>query len=161
MKTMRKIILGTILAALFISCKPSQSVTSTKIDDKSQVAIKGDWQITKVSFVGDQVMKVTSFDVADSKCFEGSVWRFISMSNKGTMVLAKKDCPEYSSPITWFVNKEGQFVLKILDNAKAKTVTNGYVLRIANQTSNSFQLVDKVMIGKNAADVVYQFEKLK
>ncbi len=158
---MRKIILGTLFAVLCISCKPSQSVTNTKIDDKTQVAIKGDWKITKVSFVGDEVMKVTSFDVADSKCFEGSVWRFISMSNKGTMLLAQKGCPEYSSPITWFVNKEGQFVFKILDAAKAKTVKNGYVLRISNQTANSFQLVDKVMIGKNEADVVYQFEKLK
>jgi hypothetical protein len=30
------------------------------------------------------------------------------------------ECPSFSSPITWFVNKEGQFILKVLDAGESK-----------------------------------------
>ena len=49
--------------------------------------------------------------------------------------------------------------MKILDEAKAKTVNSGYVLTIANQTESSFQLIDKINVGGTMNDVVYQFEK--
>jgi hypothetical protein len=103
---------------------------------------------------------VTSFDLADSKCFIGSTWKFVSNNNKGQMTLSNPNCTSYSTPITWFINKEGQFVMKILDEAKSKTVKSGYVLNIANQTENSFQLLEKINVAGNTANVVYQFEKL-
>jgi hypothetical protein len=103
---------------------------------------------------------VTSFDLADSKCFIGSTWKFVSNNNKGQMTLSNPNCTGYSTPITWFINKEGQFVMKILDEAKSKTVKSGYVLNIANQTENSFQLLEKINVAGNTANVVYQFEKL-
>lgn len=144
---------------LILACK-SNSATSTKIDSKSQVMIKGNWKISSVNYPGSDVIKVTSFDLADSKCFIGSTWKFISMSNKGSMALNSPSCTAYSTPISWFINKEGEFVLKILDEAKAKTIKTGYVLRVANQTGNSFQLIDKINVAGKLTDVVYQFEKL-
>jgi hypothetical protein len=67
----------------------------------------------------------------------------------------------FSSPISWFVNKDGQFVLKVLNaGEKAKKVRDGYILGVANQTETSFQLVDKINVGGKMTDVVYQFEKL-
>jgi len=113
-----------------------------------------------VNYPGSEVIKVTSFDLADSKCFIGSKWKFISMSNKGNMTLNSPSCTAYSTPITWFINKEGEFVLKILDEAKAKTVKSGYVLRVANQTEKSFQLVDQINVAGKMTAVVYQFDKL-
>lgn len=157
---MKKIILVSFLSLLIFSCKSSSSATSTKLDTKSEVAIKGNWQIVSVNYPGSDVIKVTSFDLADSKCFIGSTWKFISNNNRGTMTLNSPKCTAYSTPITWFINKEGQFVMKILDEAKAKTVKSGYVLRVANQTGTSFQLIDRINVGGNMADVVYQFEKI-
>ncbi len=76
------------------------------------------------------------------------------------MALTKYDCPVFSSPITWFVNSQGQFVLKILNaGEKARKVRDGYVLYIANQTETSFQLIDKINVGGKMTDVVYQFQK--
>ncbi len=155
---MKKIILLGLLSVLIFSCK-SNSATSTKIDSKSQMAIKGEWRVSSVSYPGSEVIKVTSFDLADSKCFIGSTWKFVSMSNKGNLALNSPSCTAYSTPISWFINKEGEFVLKILDEAKAKTVKSGYVLRVANQTGSSFQLIDKINVGGTLTDVVYQFEK--
>ena len=77
------------------------------------------------------------------------------------MALTKSNCAAFSSPITWFVNDKGQFVLKILDaGIKAKKVRDGYVLNLANQTESSFQLVDRIDVGGKMTDVVYQFQKV-
>ena len=76
------------------------------------------------------------------------------------MALTSPKCTAYSTPITWFINNEGQFVLKFLDESKAKTIKSGYVLSVANQTENSFQLIDKINVAGKLTDVVYQFERL-
>ncbi|GAA4037738.1 lipocalin family protein [Flavobacterium cheonhonense] len=157
---MKKIILISILSVLILSCKSTNSATSTKVDSQSQTAIKGEWVISSVNYPGSEVIKVTSFDLADSKCFIGSKWKFVSMSNKGSLTLNSPSCTAYSTPITWFINKEGEFVLKILDEAKAKTVKSGYVLRVANQTEKSFQLVDQINVAGKMTAVVYQFDKI-
>jgi hypothetical protein len=157
---MRKLILLFALAVAFGSCK-STSATNTKVDGKSDRAIKGNWIISSVSYPGSEYIKVTSFSLADSKCFEGSTWKFVSNNDTGTMNLNAADCPQFSSPIKWFVNKDGQFVLKVLNaGEKAKKVRDGYVLSIANQTTESFQLVDKINVGGKMTDVVYQFQKV-
>lgn len=157
---MKKIILISFLSVLILSCKSTNSATSTKIDSQSQTAIKGEWVISSVNYPGSEVIKVTSFDLADSKCFIGSKWKFVSMSNKGSLTLNSPSCTAYSTPITWFINKEGEFVLKILDEAKAKTIKSGYVLRVANQTEKSFQLVDQINVAGKMTAVVYQFDKI-
>lgn len=157
---MRQLILGGLMALAFVGCK-STSATNTKLDRSSQVDIKGNWSLTSVSYPGSEYIKVNSFGLADSKCFENSSWKFVSNNNKGEMALnGGADCPAFSSPITWFVNKDGQFVLKVLNaGEKAKKVRDGYILKLANQSESSFQLVDRISVGNNMADVVYQFQK--
>lgn len=156
---MRKLLLLSMLTIFFVSCK-SKSVTNTAVDNKTERMMKGDWTITSVTYPGSEYIKVQSFNLADSQCFEGSTWKFISNNNKGTMALTKSDCTSFSSPISWFVNKDGQFVLKVLDaGEKAKKVRDGYILGMANQTENSFQLIDKINVGGKMTEVVYQFAK--
>lgn len=156
---MKKLILLAVFAVTFASCK-STSATNTKLDNKTERLMKGDWVISSVSYPGSEVIKVTSFQLADSKCFEGSTWKFVSNNNKGDMALTKAGCAAFSSPITWFVNKDGQFVLKVLSaGEKAKKVRDGYVLNVANQTESSFQLIDRIDVGGKMTDVVYQFQK--
>ncbi|WP_418263819.1 hypothetical protein [Flavobacterium faecale] len=156
---MRKIILIGAMSLMLFACKTS-SITNTKLDKKAEVAMKGNWVITSVSYPGSDYIKVNSFQLADSKCFEGSAWKLVSNNNKGTMDLTSANCAAFSSPITWFVNQEGQFVLKVLNaGEKAKKVRDGYVLTVANQTETSFQLIDKINVGGKMTDVVYQFQK--
>lgn len=148
-----------MLTIFFVSCK-SKSVTNTAVDNKTERMMKGDWTISSVSYIGSEYIKVQSFGLADSQCFEGSKWKLISNNNKGEMALTKSDCMSFSSPISWFVNKNGQFVLKVLNaGEKAKKVRDGYILDVANQTENSFQLIDMVNIGGKSTNVVYQFQK--
>jgi hypothetical protein len=168
---MKKTIALMLVAVLLFACKSTSStastpvksepVANTKLDKSSQVGIKGDWKITSVSYPGSDYIVVNSFQIADSKCFVGSTWHFISNNNKGNMALTKAGCSAFSSPIVWSVNKDGQFVLKVLNaGEKAKKVRDGYLLRVANQSETSFQLVDNINVGGQNKDIVYQFEKI-
>jgi uncharacterized lipoprotein NlpE involved in copper resistance len=167
---MKKIITLLLLTVVLFACKSksgttttpvkSEPVAGTKLDRSSQVAIKGNWVITSVTYPGSDYIAVNSFQIADSKCFVGSTWNFISNNNKGSMSLTKTDCPAFSSPIVWSINKEGVFVLKIVEaGVKSKTVTQGYLLRVANQTETSFQLIDTINVGGQTKEVTYQFQK--
>lgn len=156
---MKKSVILVLLTIVFVGCKPQQTVTSTKLDNKSEVAIKGNWSIVSVTYPGSDYIKMTSFDIADSKCFVGSTWKFISNNNKGEMALTNSSCTAFSSPITWYINKDGNFVMKITNGTKAKKVLDGYILTIANQTATSFQLIDKVDVGGQMVNAVYQFQR--
>ena len=157
---MKKLLLLSLLALFFVGCKTT-SVGNTKLDTSSQVDLKGNWRVSSVTYPGSEYIKVNSFDIADSQCFVGSTWNFISNNNKGTLTLNNSNCSAYTSPITWYINKEGQFVLKVLDEGlKSKKVKTGYFLGVENQSENSFQLVDKINVGNNPTKVVYQFEKI-
>jgi Lipocalin-like domain len=151
---MKKLFSLCLMLVLFASCG--------SLNQKSQVALKGNWVISSVSYPGSEYIKVTSFDIADSKCLEGSSWNFISSNNKGSLTLNSMvaGCPTFSSPIVWTVTKEGQFTLKITDGQKAKRVTEGYVLTMQNQTESSFQLVDNVEVGGKTVAVTYNFSKI-
>lgn len=154
---MKKISVFFILTLFLIGCKTN---TATKLDNKTEVALKGNWNITSVTYPNQAYIKVTSFDIADSQCFVGSNWSFVSNNNKGQMNLSKAGCGEFSSPITWFINKDGNFVFKILSTGeKAKNVKDGYVLKVANLTASSIQLIDNISVGNNLVEVVYQFQK--
>ncbi len=163
---MKKSILMCMIAAMFFACKSASSTASTdttlskKLDRPTQVALKGNWVLTNVSYPGSDYIKVNSFDLADSKCFIGSTWSFISNNNKGTMTLTSPSCTSFSSPIVWSINNQGMFILKILDaGEKAKKVRDGYLLKVAGVTESSFQLIDNINVGGQVKDVVYQFQR--
>ncbi len=149
---MKKFLFLCASVMVLVSCKST-------IDNKSQVGIKGDWVITSVSYPGSDMIKVNSFNIADAKCFEGSLWKFVSNNNKGTMELTKSGCPAFSSPIVWTITKTGDFTLKITEGDKAKKVTQGYFLKVRNQSENAFQLVDNVNVGGKNTEIIYQFNR--
>ncbi|UPZ15997.1 lipocalin family protein [Flavobacterium humidisoli] len=165
---MKKSIFICLIAAMFFACKSASSTASsseattlsTKLDKSTQVALKGNWVLTNVSYPGSDYIKVNSFDLADSKCFIRSTWSFISNNNKGTMALTSPSCTGFSSPIVWSINNQGLFVLKILNaGEKAKKVRDGYLLKVAGVTESSFQLIDNINVGGQVKDVVYQFQR--
>ena len=160
MNTMKKIILA-ILVIFAVGCKSKEQVVGTKLDRSTEIAIKGNWVLSSVSYEGSDYIKVTSFAIADSKCIEGSGWSFVANNNKGKMALNNANCSSYASDITWYINKEGKFVMKFLtEGVKAKHNTSGYILGVNVQSKEQFQLVDKINVGNKMVDVVYQFNKI-
>ncbi|WP_282073582.1 lipocalin family protein [Polaribacter atrinae] len=157
---MKKILCIVLFISIAIACK-STSAVSTKLDNKTERILKGNFTMTAVDFPGSDFLNVTSFYIADSKCFVGSDWSFISNNNKGEMALTSlsTSCKEFSSPITWYLNKDGKFVLKIINDYKAKEVNNGFVLDIINVTESSFQLVDQINVAGQTKDITYSFQR--
>lgn len=144
---MKKIIGIGLVALAFVACKPTNDV-------KTQIGLKGEWTLSNVTY--PKGYKVTSFHVADAKCFEGSQWKFVSNNNTGTISLNNAgDCPAFSSNIVWNINTDQTFNLKFVGSEKAKHVTDGYKLEFANQTATSFQLIDNT----SGTTIVYQFVK--
>jgi len=157
-----------MIATMLFACKSASSTPasteattlSTKLDKSTQVALKGNWVLTNVSYPGSDYIKVTSFDLADSKCFIGSTWSFISNNNKGNMTLNAPSCTAFTSPIVWSINNQGLFVLKIVNpGTKSKNVKEGYLLKVAGVTDNSFELIDSINVGGQTKDVTYQFQR--
>src|SRR5690606_19111649 len=149
---MKKVLLSCLSVVAMVSCSSTKHI-------RSQDGIEGNWVITSVGYTGSEYIKVNSFNIADAKCFEGSMWNVVPTNNKGNMQLTKSGCPAFSSPIVWSITKTGDFTLKITEGDKAKNVTQGYFLKMRNQTDNSFQLVDNVNVGGKNTEVVYQFVK--
>lgn len=156
---MKKGILLMLLAVVLLGCKAKTPVTSTVVDNKTERAIKGNFILSSVNYPGSDYIKVTSFDVADSKCFVGSSWKFVSNNNKGNFALNSPNCTSFVSDITWYINKDGMFVMKIINETKSKKVKEGYILKVQNVTDTSFQLVDMSSVGGKSIEIVYEFQR--
>ena len=167
MYKMKKILFICMIATMVFACKSASTPASTeatelstKLDKKTQVALKGNWVLTNVSYPGSDYIKVNSFDLADSKCFISSTWNFISNNNKGTMTLNAPSCTAFTSPIVWSINNQGLLVLKIVNpGTKSKNVKEGYLLKVSGVTDNSFELIDSINVGGQTKDVTYQFQR--
>ena len=159
---MYKILLAFTISILLVGCKIKAPLDATaNADRKLQSELKGNWKITEVTYPGSSYFKVNSFQIADSKCFVGSIWQFVPNNNKGTMSLNGADCPAFSSSFVWSINKEGTFGLKFIDQGvRSKNVTQGYLMRVTNLTPSAFQLVDQINVGGQQKEIIYQFEKV-
>ena len=157
---MKKTIYMLFFLTAFIGCK-STSIVNTKLDNKTERMLKGNFTITSVNFPGSDFLKVTSFNLSDSKCFIGSDWSFISNNNKGEMKMnnPSTSCQDFSSPITWYINKDGNFVFKIINDYKAKEVNTGFVLSVKNTTATSFDLVDSINVAGETKEITYSFQR--
>ena len=156
---MKNVLFIGFLAFLLTSCK---SNPSTDLSRKDTSKIKGDYTVSSVIYPGQDLFKVKSFDIADSQCFVGSNWNFIANNNSGSMSISNSNCSAFESKITWYVNKDGKFILKVLnEGVKAKKIKEGYELTVANATEDSFQLVDRINVGGSINNIVYQFNKIK
>ncbi|WP_339881548.1 lipocalin family protein [Polaribacter vadi] len=158
---MKKTLFTLLLLTAFISCKSTSSTVNTNLDNKTERMLKGDWTLTSVNYPNSAYFKVNSFNIEDSKCFVNSNWSFVSNNNKGEMSLnnVSSDCKNFSSPITWYINKEGNFVLKIINDYKAKKVNNGFVLAIRNVTESSFDLIDTINVAGQTKNITYTFQR--
>ena len=103
---MKKIIY-LLLTFVVISCGSSSSSTGTgdaaQAEKPSKKTLKGTWEVTNIRFVGDKgLYKAFLFDVADSKCFMGSKWVFISNNNTGKFTLpGGSQCEAGTNRIVW------------------------------------------------------------
>lgn len=152
---MKKFVCITLASAfVLVSCGP-------KLNNAAQSDLKGDWTVTDVSYKNEDIFKIKAFGFMEANCLEGSIWEFIPNNNTGTMTINNANCTYNDTPIVWTITSEGVFTLKFVDpSLKAKKVTSGFNLALANQDENSFQLIDYADVAGNKTKIVYQFKKM-
>ena len=88
------------------------------------------------------------FDDAAPQCFKGSTWVLPHNGYGSYTINGSADCGNGQRSIIWSIrtdeNKQKIFQLKVLNGAKAKTVTTGYVLNVTNLTQNGFSLTEPI-----------------
>lgn len=168
---MKKIVFLLCLTFLVFACKSGGNASSekppkasasnaVKLDTKSEKNLNGSWKVVKVEYPGSGYLKVSAFNIADPKCFEGSVWTFVQNNNTGSIVMNQSGCPVLNTAIKWQVSKEGKFGMKFIDEGvKAKYKTQGYWLEFQNASEGSFELVDVIDVGGQTKNVTYYFTR--
>jgi hypothetical protein len=160
---MMKQLLSLSVFLVFLAACNTVKQTEKKMEDMdlaSQKKLKGNWQISDITFPERESYKIKSFQIADAKCFIGSQWNFVPNNNTGSLNINKSDCPQFSSPIVWSINKNGLFTLKFVSKGtKSKSIIQGYKLRVSNLTSNSFELIDDINVEGSQKELVYHFQK--
>jgi hypothetical protein len=154
---MKKILFIGLIASIMTFCK-SNPTSAISPSDTSK--IKGEYTITSVTYPGQNLFKIKSFDIADSQCFVNSNWSFVANNNTGKLSLGSPKCDFFETDITWYVNKNQEFIFKNLSSkSNPKEVKEGFKLKISDITENSFKLIDKVFLDGNSSEIVYQFNK--
>jgi len=104
------------------------------------------------------------FDDAAPDCFKGSTWVLPHNGYGSYNINGEAECGPGARSIIWSIrtdaNKQKLFQLKVLNGAKAKTVTTGYVLNVTNLTQNGFSLTEPITAsdGSNGT-VTFDFVK--
>lgn len=147
----------TVLALAFIlqSCSTSKSLVGAQ-----NGPINGTWTLTNVSYDGllpNAVQNV--FNQAPPAAFVNSTWKLTNSGN-GMYTLANGT----SQTIFWSYNTQDksnpifQFK-KIYEGDKAKNVTEGYQLYVAQADRSTMTLKSPVAVGNKTAYIVYSFQK--
>ena len=102
------------------------------------------------------------FDDAAPDCFRGSTWVLPHNGYGSYTINSGADCGNGTRSIVWSIrtdaNKQKIFQLKIINGAKAKTVTTGYLLDVTNLTQNGFSLTEPISVnGGGNATVTFDF----
>lgn len=150
---MKKIILLLIVSYMLLSCKATYNRAE-------ETPLKGSWTVTSVNY-SEKNIRVKAFNFADAQCFVNSVWSFIPNNHTGNVAIYQtKDCPAAESNITWFIDQNQNFNVKIVGSGeKAKNVYDGYILSLANQTENSFNLIQSASLEGKPVQITYVFSK--
>ena len=115
---MKKFILLSI-TFLFLACGASKNVRDSK------KTIKGNWNLTKITYSKTGDYNVTLFNDASTACFEGSSWRFIPNNNSGVYTINNPSCTTG--------DKEFIFTIQEID---AATGLYDFLLKPANNDAN-------------------------
>lgn len=153
---MKKYFIVLLSLYFLVSCK-STSAVDTNINYEAQKKVKGNWVLTNVAYDNSNYIQINLFEQASSDCFINSKWSFVSNNNKGT-VMFPNGCA-VNKNITWYINNDGQMVLKFLDSESSRKTNTGYVVDYIYVNDNTFILRNKTMISSNPVAINLTFAR--
>lgn len=162
----------SIVTIGLISCSSGHKVAGVNLD--------GDYVLNNISFSGidsggvkkEYFAKDTAtiihsvflntlvFDDAAPNCFEGSTWHLPFNGYGSYTISGNSNCGPGQRSINWSirtVNGQSQFRFKVLNGAKAKKITDGYIMNIVNSTTSGFTATEDINVDGRPATVTFNF----
>jgi len=124
---------------MLISCASHRNARLAKTQ------IKGDWELTSITYDTDGLYKISLFDGQSKECLEGSLWHFVINNTSGYYQFQKPNCSEEIHNFYFTIEESKDdpqklyFLLKPVD-ARHKSFDNkGYRLRLTSLEENQMQ----------------------
>lgn len=123
---MKKLAILIFSVAFLISCG------SSRVVEEARETMKGDWQLTDISYPGNnQDVQVSLLNNIPATCLEGSTWNFIANNNTGSFVNSGLNCGSETRFFIWSIDGSnagmGQYDLLI------KPTNESYKSELGNQ----------------------------
>lgn len=143
---------------IFISCGPKVVRTSKKV-------IKGQWELSNISYSETGTYNVLLLNDAKKDCFVGSQWEFIPNNNTGNYTIANSACDSGSRYFIFTIQEVDDqtglydFLLKPTDE-KCKSETNrGFRLKLASLSDINMQWQQTVQVDGEPFTIFMNFNK--
>ncbi len=160
---MKKIILAFALAFASLTVLESCSPKTTSV---TSVAKRGDvigtWMLNNISFEGIPDLAVRGlFGENSYKCFIGSTWSLTNSGNGSYSLPTSASCSVKTQSIFWSASTADETFQfkKLYVGDKAKNVTDGYRLVLANADDNMLTVKSPVEYSGKTAYIVLNFVK--
>ncbi|TNJ45428.1 lipocalin family protein [Tamlana fucoidanivorans] len=156
---MKKIIMLCMTISL-LACGGSKTVRTSK------KVIKGNWNLSSITYSKAGTYNVTLLNDENKDCFENSTWQFIPNNNTGIYTINGVGCSSGERHFIFTIDEVDEttglydFLLKPTD-AKGKSDTNrGFRLRLAALSDTSMQWKQTVSVDGSPFVITMNFTKL-
>lgn len=159
-------ITSLLLGIVFLASCSSSKNAGSSVPDRNDV--KGNWQVTDISFSGVGATDKLSFQLLDEgseACLRGSTWN-LPNNGKGSYIIngTGTGCVQGERSIVWSYRKEGDnayFQYKRMEGGvKPNDIADGYRFRIASATENSLVLESTITYEGNPIVIIYTLQKV-
>ncbi len=131
---MRKLTVFILSMAFLLSCG------STRVVDEARTTMKGDWQLTSITYPGNaQNVQVSLLNDIPARCLENSSWKFISNNNTGSYNPSGLTCESETRFFIWSIDGSnasmGNFDLMFKptnQDHKSETGNQGYRINLTH-----------------------------
>lgn len=129
--------------------------------------LKGDWVLESVTFPDSSgFFEVELFYLADVKCFENSIWKFIPNNSSGEFTLDGNDCIKTEQEFKWYIDAATaesaypELLFKITTGQKPKNVNQGTRIKIKSLLEDQMIWEQNAMFKGKAIKIEMIFSKL-
>jgi len=143
---MKKFVTISLIFLILVGCGSTKDLNGIP----GKKTLKGEWQVDDIEFFGAEgTYKSYLFDIADSYCFNNSVWMFIpnNYTGKFTLTSNSSNCESTTARIRWSYydsDEERSIQFKYTDNKNKSIDPNnrGYRMKVKslNQTNMKIEL---------------------
>lgn len=144
------------------SCSSTKNAAASTESTVKRGSAVGNWVLNNVSFDGIPSTSVKGlFGETSYSCFVGSTWRLTNSGNGSYTLASGSSCGAVTQNIFWSASAADQtFQFKKLnEKEKAKNVTEGYRLILAETGKDNLVLRSPVEYGSKTAYIVLSFSK--